>query len=194
MRQDTPASAFVMRQIDLWMAGRTDRRPVQLLDLACGTGRHIHAVLRADYAAETVITAADINSASLAQLQDSLADEADVRLVTVDLEQDGLVLGEVLGRDGFDIVVVTNYLHRPLLGQIFRLVSPGGMIVYETFGQGNEVFGKPSNPAFLLADGELERALPEAFCILHSFFGQRQTLAPDRSPAIICQLAARQNG
>lgn len=192
--QTTPPSDFIMAQIDNWLAARPDRPPVHLLDLACGTGRHVHAVLRADYAAEMAITAADINTASLEVLRHSLAEEAEVRLMAVDLEQDGLVLADVLGRDGFDIVVVTNYLHRPLLGQIFRLVSPDGVILYETFGQGNEQFGKPSNPDFLLADGELVAVLPDEFSVLHSFFGQRQELYPDRPPAVIGQLAARRAG
>jgi len=191
MRQALPASAFILTQIEHWMASRTEAGRVHLLDLACGTGRHISAVLNTDAAADMVITAADINTACLETLRQRLAEQADVRLVAVDLEQDGLVLGEVLGRRSFDIVIVTNYLHRPLLGQIFRLVSPGGILLYETFGQGQEAYGKPSNPAFLLGETELATALPDTFSVVHHFFGQRQTLYPDRPPAIICQLAAR---
>jgi hypothetical protein len=55
----------------------------------------------------------------------------------------------------FSAVVVTNYLHRPLFPQLLRSLAPGGVLVYETFAQGNESVGKPSNPAFLLAPGEL---------------------------------------
>jgi hypothetical protein len=55
----------------------------------------------------------------------------------------------------FAAVVVTNYLHRPLFGQLVSSLAPGGVLVYETFAQGNETVGKPSNPAFLLAPGEL---------------------------------------
>jgi hypothetical protein len=51
----------------------------------------------------------------------------------------------------FDGIVVTNYLHRPLLPILVDSLEPGGVFVYETFAQGNERFGKPSNPAFLLA-------------------------------------------
>jgi len=55
----------------------------------------------------------------------------------------------------FDAVVVTNYLHRPLWPRLLASVAPGGRLIYETFAVGNETVGKPSNPAFLLAPGEL---------------------------------------
>jgi len=57
--------------------------------------------------------------------------------------------------DGFAGIVVTNYLHRPLFPAIAAALAPGGILLYETFAQGNERFGKPSNPDFLLAPGEL---------------------------------------
>ncbi len=55
----------------------------------------------------------------------------------------------------FSAVVVTNYLHRPLLPRLLSALGPGGILLYETFARGNERVGKPSNPAFLLAPGEL---------------------------------------
>ena len=55
----------------------------------------------------------------------------------------------------FDGVVVTNYLWRPLWPLILDSVKPGGVLLYETFAQGNEAYGKPSRPDFLLAPGEL---------------------------------------
>ena len=55
----------------------------------------------------------------------------------------------------FDVVVVTNYLWRPLLPKIVGAVAPGGVLLYETFAAGNESVGKPSRPDFLLAPGEL---------------------------------------
>jgi SAM-dependent methyltransferase len=52
-------------------------------------------------------------------------------------------------------VVVVNYLHRPLLGHLLAALAPGGVLIYETFAAGNERYGRPSNPAFLLKPGEL---------------------------------------
>jgi SAM-dependent methyltransferase len=58
----------------------------------------------------------------------------------------------------FAAVVVTNYLHRPLFAQLEQAVDEGGLLIYETFMVGNERFGRPSNPAYLLQPGELLRA------------------------------------
>lgn len=55
----------------------------------------------------------------------------------------------------FDAVIVTNYLWRPLFGVIAQSVAPGGVLIYETFAQGHETVGKPSNPDFLLRPNEL---------------------------------------
>ena len=55
----------------------------------------------------------------------------------------------------FEGVVVTNYLHRPLFPRLLEALAPGGVLLYETFMLGNERFGRPSNPEFLLRPGEL---------------------------------------
>jgi len=55
----------------------------------------------------------------------------------------------------FGAVVVTNYLHRPLFPALLDALAPGGILLYETFMAGNERFGRPSRPEFLLKDGEL---------------------------------------
>lgn len=189
----SPPSAFILAEIDRWMAQQPGRDVISLVDLACGTGRHITALIDRGYPVTMQITAADINQNHLEMLKMSLPAGAPVTPVCVDLEQDGAVLAEQLGQSRFDLVLVTNYLHRPLLAEIFGLVSPGGLILYETFGQGNEVYGKPSNPDFLLAEDELTDRLPADFAVQHRFFGQRQELYPERPPAIICQLAAQRN-
>ena len=55
----------------------------------------------------------------------------------------------------FAAIVVTNYLHRPLMDSLLASLAPGGLLIYETFAKGNEAHGKPSNPLFLLDPGEL---------------------------------------
>jgi SAM-dependent methyltransferase len=77
-----------------------------------------------------------------------------------DLEAEGAAWPFAPGR--FAGIVVTNYLHRPLMAQLLRSLAPGGVLIYETFALGNEAFGKPSNPAFLLAPGELLEHAAEA--------------------------------
>ena len=89
--------------------------------------------------------------------------------------------------DGFDIVIVANYLYRPRLDDLFGLVRPGGYLAYETFATGNEAFGRPSNPDFLLQNGELAARLPDDFTILDYFHGR----IDQPKPAIIQRLAAK---
>ena len=61
----------------------------------------------------------------------------------------------------FAAIVVTNYLHRPLFEAIGDSLAQGGVLIYETFMLGNERYGRPSNPNFLLRPGELREAFAE---------------------------------
>ncbi len=196
MTDPTPPSPFILEQIDSWLAarpGNVAKEPVELVDLACGKGRHINAVCKRGYEASFKITAVDANRQVLEKLTGGLEGCKEITAVCLDLERKGLVLAEALDDRLFEIVLVTNYLHRPALGQIFALVRPGGLLLYETFGKGNEIFGRPSNPDFLLCEGELASALPDRFTMRHQFFGQRRDIYPDRPPAIICQFAAQRH-
>jgi hypothetical protein len=60
-----------------------------------------------------------------------------------------------LPHERYDAVIVTNYLHRALWPDLVAAVADDGVLLYETFAQGNEAYGKPSKPDFLLASGEL---------------------------------------
>ena len=60
-----------------------------------------------------------------------------------------------LGTDAFDTIVVIRYLHRPLFGALIDALRPGGLLIYETFTRAQARRGKPTNPEFLLVDGEL---------------------------------------
>lgn len=55
----------------------------------------------------------------------------------------------------FGAIVVANYLHRPTFDLLLAALADDGALLYETFAAGNERYGRPSNPAFLLAEGEL---------------------------------------
>jgi SAM-dependent methyltransferase len=117
------------------------------LDLACGGGRHTRLFLARGHR----VTSVDIDTGGVADL----AGDPRVEIIAADLENAPWPL---MNRR-FDGVVVTNYLWRALLPSIVASVAPGGALIYETFARGNERFGKPSNPNFLLADGELLRAV-----------------------------------
>jgi SAM-dependent methyltransferase len=118
--------------------------PGEALDLACGSGRHARLLA----ARGLQVTALDRDAGALAA-----ASGQGVDTVVHDLEAPGSRWPFAPGR--FQGIVVTNYLHRPLFGAIVASLAPDGILIYETFAQGNEVFGKPSNPDFLLAPGEL---------------------------------------
>ena len=128
-------SEWVRRWAHLVRSGAT------LLDLACGHGRHARWFAQRGVA----VTGVDRDAAALAGLVDC------ARTIVADIENDAWPLGE----STFDTVLVTNYLWRPLLPAIARCIADDGVLIYETFAVGNERFGKPSNPAFLLQPGEL---------------------------------------
>jgi SAM-dependent methyltransferase len=133
---DTP-SAWVLRWAPLIAAGG------RVLDLACGSGRHACALAASGH----VVDAVDRDPARIR----TLAPVAHVTAVCADLEA-----GEWPFRDvRYAGVVVTNYLHRPLFPVLLDALAPGGVLIYETFAAGNERFGRPSNPEFLLRAGEL---------------------------------------
>jgi len=116
----------------------------RVLDLACGGGRHARFFLDRGHP----VTAIDIDLAGIADL----AGRPDVEAIEIDLEGDA---PWPLAERRFAGVVVTNYLHRPILPRVVAAVAPGGALIYETFAAGNERFGRPSNPDFLLQPGEL---------------------------------------
>ena len=115
-----------------------------VLDVACGFGRHTYHFFELNHA----LTAVDRAQAAI----ESIAIEAQFcEKVTADIENDPWPFA---GRQ-FAAVVVTNYLWRPLMPALLASLAPGGVLIYETFAQGNETVGKPSRPDFLLRPGEL---------------------------------------
>ena len=115
----------------------------QVLDLACGSGRHIIYLLQRGHA----VTSSDIDVSALADLQE----ESNLEVVAADLENAPWPFSD----RQFAAVIVTNYLHRPLFQNILSALAPGGLLLYETFAAGNEVFGRPRNLDHLLQRGEL---------------------------------------
>lgn len=144
------------------------------LDVAAGSGRHSRLLLENGMS----VTAIDRDP-------DQQPDAAGLTKIAADLETPA---GWPLAGRRFDLVVVTNYLYRPILIDIIRAVSPGGLLLYETFALGNERFGKPSNPAFLLVPGELQAAVrPSGLEILA--YEEVELGAP--RPAMVQRIAAR---
>ena len=118
-----------------------------VLDVAAGGGRHAALFARRGHP----VVAVDRDVAALRALA-----EPGVEVVAADLEDGPWPLP---GRT-FAAVVVVNYLWRPLWPDLLAAIEPGGALLYETFAVGNERFGRPRNPDFLLREGEL-RAVAE---------------------------------
>jgi rhomboid protease GluP len=135
-----------------WLVGNAGLLPRggQALDLACGRGRHALLLAAAGFS----VRAVDRDAAAIASLRDAGARLGlPVQAETLDLEGDGVDLGE----GSSDFVLGTHYLHRPLFPAIVRAVRPGGILIYETYTVDQAARGRPTNPAFLLRHGELER-------------------------------------
>jgi SAM-dependent methyltransferase len=148
-----------------------------ILDVAAGGGRHT----RFFRARGHPVTALDRDVTGLADL----SDDAGVEIVAADLE-DGSPW-PLPGRR-FGAVIVTNYLHRPLWPALLAALEPGGVLLYETFMAGNERFGKPSNPAFLLRDGELLDVAREGGLAVVAY---EAVMLSDPRPAMVQRIAAR---
>ncbi|NDC60953.1 MAG: class I SAM-dependent methyltransferase [Betaproteobacteria bacterium] len=112
----------------------------QVLDLACGQGRHMRWLQSQGLQCLGV----DRDPVALQAAQ------AFGEVLLADLENQAWPLSKP-----FDAVVITHYLWRALWPSILASLKPGGVLIYETFAKGNETVGKPSNPAFLLQPGEL---------------------------------------
>lgn len=119
-----------------------------VLDVACGRGRHARFLAARGHPVEAV----DRDDAAL----QALAGTRGITATRADLEAGPWPYP---GRR-FDAVVVTNYLHRPLLARLGASVAAGGVLLYETFMRGNERLGRPSRPELLLEPGELLAAFP----------------------------------
>lgn len=134
-----------MIQASPWVETHRQRIPAggKTLDLACGWGRHARLLAAAGYP----VLAVDRDAAALAEL----AGAAGVSTLAADLEGPDWPLAGL----AFAGIVVTNYLWRPRLPDLLALLAPGGVLIYETFMAGNECYGKPSNPEFLLCSQEL---------------------------------------
>ena len=144
-----------------------------VLDVAAGNGRHARFLARLGFEVDAVDRDASL-----------FADPPrEVRILQADIEQGPWPYA---GRH-FDGIVVTNYLHRPLLPVLVESLERGGVLIYETFAQGNEKFGKPSNLAYLLAPGELLEAVRGELRVL----AYEDLVVAEPRPAAVQRLVAR---
>jgi SAM-dependent methyltransferase len=147
----------------------------RVLDLACGFGRHARFFATRGCR----VLAVDRDRAALASMEGI----AGIETRAADLEGAPWPLAD----RRFDALVVTSYLHRPLFPQIVAALVDDGTLLYETFARGNEAYGRPSNPDFLLEPGELLRLADHGLTIVA--FEQGDVAAGERG-AVVQRLAA----
>ena len=146
----------------------------EVLDLACGGGRHARFLAQQGH----VVDAVDRDAQALALL----AGVAGVRPLRADLEGGPWPYPD----RAWDGIVVANYLHRPLFPSLLASLRPGGVLIYETFMVGNERWGRPSNLAFLLHPNELLTAFGADLAL--AAFEQGEVGQP--KPAVVQRICA----
>jgi len=169
MDAEQPPSHWIRRFAPLVAPG------ARVLDLACGSGRHTRLFV------ERGCTVVAIDREP--RFDGALRAHPRVELRVADLEQGAWPLAA----ETFDAIVVTNYLHRPLLAHLLAALAPGGVLLYETFAAGQAAFGRPGNPAFLLRPGELLEAFGGALRVVA--FEDGYEAVP--RPAMVQRIAAR---
>ncbi len=147
----------------------------RVLDVACGSGRHA----RLFAARGCRVLAVDRDAATL----DGFAGTAGIETRAIDLEAGG---NPLLG-ERFDAIVVVNYLHRPLFPHLLALLAADGVLLYETFARGNEAYGRPANPDFLLARDELLQRVRDELTVVAFEQGHVKLAGRD---AVVERLAA----
>jgi len=162
-------SQWILRHAHLVAPG------ARVLDLACGYGRH--ARLFAQRGAR--VLAVDHDTEALAAI-DGIAG---IETRRIDLEASAWPFAN----ERFDAIVVANYLHRPHLPRIVAGIADDGVLLYETFACGNEAYGRPSNPAFLLEPAELLAAVGERLTVVE--FAQGVVIG-DARRAVVQRIAA----
>jgi SAM-dependent methyltransferase len=148
-----------------------------VLDLACGGGRHARLLAGMGHRVEAV----DRDAEALAML----AGVEGVETRCADLEGGPW---PYYAR-AFEGIVVSRYLWRPLFPQIFNCLAEGGVLIYETFMEGQQLFGKPSNPAHLLRPGELIELTHKRFTVMA--FEQGEIKGADGQPQVIQRICVR---
>jgi SAM-dependent methyltransferase len=170
---DSPSSAWLRRFLPTVAPGG------RVLDLAANAGRHTRLLLDNGFG----VVAAD---RKVADLTAHFAAEPRCEIVAIDLESG---LPWRLG-GGFDAIAVSLYLHRPLFPDLIAALAPGGVLIYETFMRGNERFGRPTNPDFLLKPNELFDAFARDLSVIA--FEQGEVAEP--KPAMMQRIAAVKGG
>ena len=136
-------------------------KKLQVLDFASGEGRHCINLANSN----RIMTAIDKDNKKLEQYKNL----DNIHTINFDLETNE---EWPLKKNYYDVILVVNYLYRPKIKCLTHLLKEGGYLFYETFAIGNEKYGSPKNPNFLLRDGELIKIFSKHFTVLSYFNGK----------------------
>ncbi len=125
----------------------------QALDIACGMGRHSKYLASKGFE----VDALDISSVAIEHLQNI----PNINAIEVDFDT------YTLPKEKYDLIVCTYFLERRLFPQMIDALKPNGIILLETFLHDADNERIPSNPAFLLNEGELESTFDDKCELLH---------------------------
>ena len=177
---ESPASAWLTRFGSLLVAGNH-----AVLDLASGAGRNSFYLKSLGL----TVLALDRDEQSFPRLH-----AAGIQTMQHDLEAGEAGYDWPFADNSLAAIVVCNYLHRPLFPHLLASLQPEGILLYETFAVGNENFGKPSNPAFLLRPGELLAQMQSNPSVQMTVLAYEHGAVSIPKPAMVQRICARKTG
>ena len=136
-------------------------KKINLLDFASGNGRNCIPLSKKNI----MVTAIDRDQEKLNKYKNF----KNINSICFDLETSE---EWPLTKEYYDVIIVVNYLYRPKIKKLINLLKKGGFLFYETFSLGNEKYGSPKDPKFLLKDRELIEIFGE-FLLPLSFYDGR---------------------
>ena len=137
------------------------KKKINLLDFASGNGRNCIPLSQKNI----VVTAIDKDQEKLNKYKNF----NNINSICFDLETSE---EWPLTKEYYDVIIVVNYLYRPKIKELINLLKKDGFLFYETFSLGNEKYGSPKNPKFLLKDRELIEIFGEFLLPLSFYDGQ----------------------
>ena len=150
-------SKWIMEQIE---SINIVKKNISILDFASGYGRHSIKLANEG----KCVTSIDKDQEKL----NFYKHLTNIQTICFDLENND---EWPLNHQGYDIVIVTNYLYRPKIKNLGNLVNDNGYLLYETFSEGNEKYGRPKNPSYLLKERELIDLFDNTFNVIDYFNG-----------------------